>query len=115
MTVSLEGRVYRLPFPRELMRRTPYEVKPGRVLAIGVLEASLPPALPGQQSQMRVRLDDSIEARRHLVQDMIKTMMDPRRPASVRDNAIAWTHALQNSLMELLSEEERRSLYKPAP
>jgi hypothetical protein len=32
----------------------------------------------------------------------------------VRESSIAWSRALQNSLMELLAEEQQRQLYKPA-
>lgn len=114
MKAVIEGRSYRIPFPRELLRLPAYEVKPSRILPLGILEYKLQPALPGQPSRISVRLDDSVEARRKIVQETIRDMMDPRRSSDVRESAIAWTRSLQNSLLELLAEEERRPTYKPA-
>lgn len=115
MKVVIDGRKYQLPFPRDLLRQPPYTVKASRIVAIGILEARVMPALPGQKPQIKVRLDESVEARRKIVQDAIRDMMDPRRPADIRESAISWSRALQNSLMEILSEEQKRALYKPAP
>lgn len=114
MTVVIEGRSYRVPFPREILRLDPYKIGPKKIVTLGVLEARVMPALPGRRPELRVRLDDSVAARRKIVQDMIHQMMDPSRPADARDSAIAWSRALQNSLLDILSEEDRRPLYKPA-
>jgi hypothetical protein len=114
MNVVIEGRNYRLPFPRDLLRQHAYEIKPGKITAMGVLEGKVMPALPGQKPTIRVRLDDSPQARRNVVQNAIRDMMDPRKSAEVRESAIAWNRSLQISLMALLAEEEQRQLYKPA-
>lgn len=114
MKVVIEGRAYILPFPRDLLRQHAYEIKPGKITAMGSLEATVMPALPGQKPTIRVRLDDSTQARRDVVQNTIRDMMDPRKPSEVRESSIAWSRALQNSLMELLAEEQSRQLYKPA-
>jgi len=115
MKVVIDGRAYRLPFPRDLLRLSPFTVKASKIAAMGILECRVLPALPGQRPQIRVRLDDSVAARREVVQDTIRDMMDPRLPAETRESAISWSRALQNSLMEILSEEEKRTPYKPAP
>lgn len=114
MKVVIEGRTYQLPFPRDLLRQHAYEIRPAKIISMGIVEARVMPALPGQQPTIRVRLDDSPQARRTVVQNTIRDMMDPRRTKEVRESAIAWSRALQNSLMDLLSEEEQRQLYKPA-
>ncbi|MDD5305157.1 MAG: hypothetical protein PHS14_18820 [Elusimicrobia bacterium] len=114
MNVVIEGRSYSLPFPRDLLRQHAYEIKPGKITAMGSLEAKVMPALPGQKPTIRVRLDDSPQARRNVVQSSIRDMMDPRKSSEVRESTIAWSRALQNSLMELLAEDEQRQLYKPA-
>ena len=114
MKVIIEGRAYTLPFPRDLLRQHAYEIKPGKITAMGSLEATVMQALPGQKPTIRVRLDDSTQARRNVVQSTIRDMMDPRKSTEVRESAIAWSRALQNSLMELLAEEQSRQLYKPA-
>lgn len=114
MNVVIEGRTYPLPFPRDLLRQHAYEIKPGKITAMGVLEANVMPALPGQKPTVRVRLDDSTQARRNVVQSAIRDMMDPRKSTEVRESALAWSRALQISLMDLLSEEDQRPLYKPA-
>lgn len=115
MKVVIDGRKYRLPFPRDLLRLPPYAVKASKILALGILEARVLPALPGQKPHIQVRLDDSVPARRKVVQDTIREMMDPRLASETRESAISWSRALQNSLMDILSEEEKRTMYKPAP
>ena len=115
MTVVIEGRRYRLPFPRDIQRLDAYTIKPSRILALGILEARVLPALPGRQPEIRVRLDDGVAARRKVVQDVIHAMMDPTRSVESRESAISWSHALQSSLMDILSEETHRPLYTPAP
>jgi len=114
MRVRVDDRVYRLPFPRELMRPT-YEAIPHKVAVLGVIETQVLPALPGQAPQVRVRLDDSPETRRELVQRLIRDMMDPRVPADQRNSAISWSHALQDSLIHVLAEQQKHPLYEPAP
>lgn len=114
MKVVIEGRAYTLPFPRDLLRQHAYGIKPGKITALGSLEAKVMPALPGKKPTVRMRLDDSPQARRNVVQSSIRDMMDPRKSTEVRESMIAWSRALQNSLMELLAEDEQRQLYKPA-
>jgi hypothetical protein len=114
MKARIEGRTYRIPFPRDLLRLPAYQVKPSRILALGILEYKVQAALPGQPSRIAVRLDDSVEARRKIVQETIRDMMDPRKSSEVRESAISWTRSLQNSLLDLLAEEERRPTFKPA-
>lgn len=114
MTVVIEGRKYTLPFPRDLLRQHAYEIKPSKITSIGLIDVTVLPALPGQQPTTRVRLDDSTQARRNVVQSLIRDMMDPRKSTEARESALAWSRALQNSLMDLLAEDEQRQLYKPA-
>jgi len=114
MTVHIEGRAYRLPFPRDIQRLEAYTIKPSKIVALGILEARVMPALPGRKPEIRVRLDDSIEARRKLVQDTIREMMDPSRSLDTRESAISWSRGLQNSLQDILSEADKRPLYTPA-
>lgn len=112
--VRIEGRTYTAPFPRELLRLGAVNAKARKILALGVLEAKLEAALPGQRPILRLRLDDSVVSRRKLVQEVIREMMDPNAPLETREAAIAWSRALENSLMDLLSESERHPLYKKA-
>ncbi len=114
MTVVIEGRRYRLPFPSEIQNSGAYAVKPSKILALGVLEARLMPAPPGSQPEIRVRLDDGVASRRKLVQDAIHDMMDAALPFDAREGAISWSRALQSSLMDILSEENRRTPDAPA-
>ncbi len=114
LSVVIEGRPYSLPFPRDLLRQHEYEIKPGKITSLGSLEAQVIPALPGRKPTIRVRLDDSTQARRNVVQSTSRDRMDPRKPIKARESAIAWSRALQVSLMDLLAEEEQRQLYKPA-
>lgn len=114
LKVVIEGRTYRVPFPREILRLPAYNIKPKKIITFGVLEAKVMPALPGRKPEMKVRLDDSVAARRKVVQDMIREMMDPARPLDARESAISWSRAIQNSLLDILSEEDKKPMYKPA-
>jgi hypothetical protein len=114
MKISIEGRTYRIPFPRELLRLDPYKIKPTKIVTLGVIEARVYPALPGRKPEVRVRLDDSAATRRQVVQSMIREMMDPSRGLDARASAISWSRALQNSLLEILSEEDKAPMYKTA-
>jgi len=115
MTVDIEGRRYRLPFPRDIQRLDSYTIKPSKILALGIIEARVMPALPGRPPEVRVRLDDSVMARRKVIQDTIREMMDPTRPLDTRESAISWSRGLQNSLIDILAEDDHRPLYTPAP
>ena len=114
LVVRVEDRVYRLPFPRELMRPT-YDAKPRRLAVVGVLVAQVMTALPGQAPQVRVSLEDSAPERRELIQRMIRETMDPNTPASVRDSTVSWMRELQRELVSVLAEPERKPLYQTAP
>ena len=115
MTVVIEGRKYSLPFPRDIQRMNAYTIKPSKILALGILEARVMPALPGREPEVRVRLDDDVMSRRKVVQDAIRRMTDQALSLDTRESTSSWSHALQNSLMSILSEESRRPLYTPAP
>lgn len=114
MTLRVEDHDYTIPFPRELMRPT-YDAPPRKIVVVGVLEATVLRALPGQAPQARLRLDDSVATRRELVQRMIRATMDPNVPTARRDAAVAWIHALQAALVSVLAETERAPLYQRAP
>lgn len=111
----IEGRTYTAPFPRDLLRHAALDIKPKKIIPLGIVEAKLSSVLPGQKPVLRVHLDDSVEARRQLIQAAIRDMMDPSRPMEARESAVGWSHALQTSLMELASEAERTRLYRPGP
>ncbi|MDX6769577.1 MAG: hypothetical protein SF051_08600, partial [Elusimicrobiota bacterium] len=79
MKAVIDGRSYRIPFPRELLRLPAYDVKPSRILPMGILEYKVQAALPGQASRISVRRDQTIGARRKIVQDTGPEMMGPPR------------------------------------
>ena len=112
--VLIEGRGYRASFPRELMRKASIAIKPGKLVSLGILEVRATAALPGRPSKLKVSLDDSVEARRQLVQEAIRAIMDPSAPYAYRENAIAWSRALELTLVGLASESETAPLFKRA-
>lgn len=113
LKVRIEGHTYRVPFPKEILRKPVVDIKPAKIVSLGVLEARVTSTGPGKPPLVRVRLDDSVEARRLIVQDLIRNMMDPRASRDLRESAISWTRALDQTLNELLSERQRIPLYKP--
>ncbi len=114
LKVRIAGRTYRMPFPREVLRKAPCNIKGKKVVPIGVFEVQLQQALPGQAPKVQIYIDDSIPTRRQLVQSIIHQMMDPNVSAEDRERAIAWSRALQNALLDILAEAEteRAPLFK---
>lgn len=115
LKVWIEGRVYTVPFPRDILRKPVVSINPTRIVALGVVEVEVSRSLPGRGPTVRVRLNDTVQARRELVQQVIRNMMDPAAPREVRQSAIAWLRGLETTLSELVTEEDRVRLYKPAP
>ncbi len=113
MRVKIDGRSYRVPFPRSVLRLRPIDVPPTKIVAIGILEARLLPIERGKRPVIKVRLDDSIQARRQLIESVIEKQMDPTMPPHIRDSTISWTRALEQSLINLLGERERKQRFKP--
>ena len=74
LKVRVEDQVFRVPFPRDILRHAAYDIKPKKLVSIGVIEAVVEPALPGRRPTIKVRLDDSLEARRAIVQSIIRDM-----------------------------------------
>lgn len=112
LRVKIAGHTYLVPFPRDILRKDPIEVKPTKVVALGVLEARLLPIQRGRAQRVEVRLDDSNEARRHLIEDLIARMMDAKAPLLMRDSAVSWTRALEQALVQVQGETEHKSTFK---
>lgn len=112
LTIAVEHHTYRVPFPRQILRREAMRAKSRKILPIGVVVAKVQPALPGRAPDVQVWLEDDVDTRRHLVQDLIRGMMDPNAPPEFRSSAIAWTRALDQTLVDVLAEPEKPVLYK---
>lgn len=115
LKVSVAGHVYKVPFPRDILRKEALEIKPTRIVPIGVVNVELLDHLPGRPATVRVWLDDSLQARRGLVQTEIHAMMDPNADAEERSAALAWTRALDEALSDLVTEAERRPPFRAVP
>ena len=116
LKIIANGRRLSAPFPREVLRKPKIPIRPTRIVSLGVLEAQvMAPRRPSGEPAVRVRLDDSIETRRRLVERTIRDMMNPEADRDIRDSAVSWTRALENSLSELLAETQRSPLFKPSP
>ncbi|MBI3551390.1 MAG: hypothetical protein HY077_02630 [Elusimicrobia bacterium] len=112
--IEIEGRTFRAPFPRDIQRKNKIIVKPTKIVSLGILEVRLPAALPGREAQVKVWLDDGVAARRKLIEDTVRLMMDPDAPNIYRKNAIDWSRALDQSLVDLTAESPPIPLYKRA-
>lgn len=112
LKVRIAGRHYYVPFPRDILRKDPVELKPTKVVALGILEARLLPIQRGRAPRVEVRLDDSNETRRRLIEDMIAKMMDAKSSVESREAAVSWTRALEQALVQVQGENERKRMYK---
>ncbi len=115
MPLWVESDSYRAPFPRDILRKRPFEIRPKRITALGILEARLTLDPRTRQPRATVRLDESVEARRRVVQELIQSMMSPATPAEERKLTIGWSQALDTALSEIIAETQRAPLFKPAP
>lgn len=114
LTVEIIDRKFRVPFPRDILRKPPMDVRPTKLAPIGILEVKLLPIKKGRRPKIIVRLDDSIAARRSLVEDMIRKMMDPQVKPRIRSSTVSWTRALEQALVKIQGEEEATLSYKPS-
>lgn len=114
LKIVVNGRSYRVAFPRDILRRDPIAIKPGKIASIGALEAKLVPNAGKPGFKIEVTLDDGIETRRQLVQDMISRMMDPDAAPSQRENAVTWTRALEQALVQIQGSNETKPAFKPS-
>ncbi|MFA6029293.1 MAG: hypothetical protein WC969_05530 [Elusimicrobiota bacterium] len=115
LRVVVQGRSYRVPFPRDILRLDELDVRPKRVVPLGVLEIQLLPYERGERPKVIVRFDASVATRRLLVEEVIGMMMDPKVPQDMRDSAISWARSLEQALLRVQGERERLPAYKPVP
>lgn len=113
LRVTVNGRNYTVPFPRNILRLDPITIKPRKMVSIGILEVKLSQP-PGKPASVSVTLDDSVAARRKLVEDLIGKMMDPNVPVSIRDNVVQWTRALDQALVDIQESQDVKPSYKPS-
>lgn len=114
LKARIEDRTYYAPFPRDVMRKAAVDFKPGKIVSLGVLEIRLTNSLPGRPATVKAFLDDSLQARRKLVEEAVRAIMDPTAPLAYRENAVVWSKALDMTLVGLTSESEAAPLYKRA-
>jgi len=114
LSVMVERRLYRVPFPRDILRRDQIAIKPTKVVALGVLEARLIQKPGERKARVEVRLDDSVETRRQLVEEKISHMLNPRVARDLRENAVLWTRALDQALVHLQEEKDYDPAFKRA-
>ncbi|MBI5631165.1 MAG: hypothetical protein HY921_09815 [Elusimicrobia bacterium] len=113
MSISAQGQEYQLPFPRELDRHESLSVEPGDILVLGRVEVSVAEAQAGREALVRIRLNQSVAARRDLVQAMIRKIMDPSQPLPARESALSWVQALEKNLRRLFGEKEKGPALAP--
>jgi len=113
--VRIGRSIYVVPFPRELLRMDYVAVKPGRIVALGVLEVKLLPVERGERPKVVLRFDHSVATRRALIEDVIAKMMDTKVQSDVRRRAAGWTRALEQALVKIQGEEEPPPAFKPFP
>ena len=113
LTIVINRKVYKAPFPRDILRREPLRVKATKIIPIGILEAKVI-FVPGAPApRLEVRLDDSVAARRALVQDMVAQMLDEGADPDFRERAIQWTRALDQAMVSLAGMEDAPAAFKP--
>lgn len=113
LQLIIENRVLRVPFPRDVLRKDPLEVAPDHIVPIGILRVEAERDPGDRRVKVNVKLDDSKDARRRLVQDKITSMLDPRVPAAQRDEAVNWTKALDHALVSVDADPDVRPPFKP--
>lgn len=101
LTVSVEGEPYQVPFPSEIMRKEAVQIQLKKVVALGLLEVRvLVERQKGERGRVYVTLDDSAQAKRRVVEDIIQSMMDENTPKARREAAVQWTRQLEEALVQ---------------
>ncbi|MFA6091718.1 MAG: hypothetical protein WCU88_04465 [Elusimicrobiota bacterium] len=111
ISIVMKRRSYRMNFPRDLLRMEALPVKPGKVAAMGFIEAKLLPHAPGERPKILLRLDSSVDARRQNISDLIARMMDPQTPQSLREGAVSWARPLEQALVRVQGEKDSAPSY----
>jgi hypothetical protein len=114
MKIRLYDRTFLATFPRDVVRKAAIKIKSGKIVSLGILEIRVSATLPGRDPVINVFFDDTVAARRRLVEQAIHSMMDPEAPFAYRENAVAWMKALDMTLVDLSAESEAAPLYKRA-
>ncbi|MBI5208941.1 MAG: hypothetical protein HY927_03100 [Elusimicrobia bacterium] len=116
MRISADHVTYKAPFPSQILRKAPIDIKPKRVVPLGVLETRIISDAANQRTSVAVRLDDSIQARRDVLQQIIHDMASSTTDQAERERDFSWSRCLDMALLELQTEVERKPLYKaPTP
>ncbi|MHB2025881.1 MAG: hypothetical protein ACYCPQ_04485 [Elusimicrobiota bacterium] len=106
LRVAVNGRNYRIAFPKELINESAFEAKPSHVAILGLLAISISAPLPGRGPIVNVNLNDMVSDRRAIVQGLIGEMMAPSAARSVRKSALSWLNSLQTALIRLSAEPQ---------
>ena len=113
LKLKISGQNFDVPFPAELLRRS-VVAPPTQVIPVGILVARV--STPPHQSQyvFHVSLDDSLRARKSLVQDAIRQLMDTNTSSAQRENPVKWIRALDQTFEQLQSDQEGNEPVKSA-
>ncbi|MFA6317160.1 MAG: hypothetical protein WC943_07060 [Elusimicrobiota bacterium] len=115
MRIVADDFAYRAPFPSQIMRKAAMDLRPKKVISLGIIEVRFVSDPLRKEAKIVVRLDDSVAARRDAVQQIIRDMASGATPSEERDRDFAWSGSLEDSLIGLQAEIEQRPLYKPSP
>ncbi|MBI4679405.1 MAG: hypothetical protein HY748_17660 [Elusimicrobia bacterium] len=115
MRIVADDFAYKAPFPSQIMRKGAIDLRPKKVVSLGIIEARFVSDPVKKEAKIVVRIDDSVAARRDAVQQIVRDMASASTPADERDRDFAWSGSLEDHLVTLQAEIERRPLYKPSP
>jgi hypothetical protein len=115
MRITADDFVYKTPFPPQIMRKSAIDLRPKKVISLGIIEARFVADPVKKEARIVVRIDESVAARREAVQQIIHDMASAETPAEERDRDFAWAGSLEDCLIGLQAENEQKPLFKSSP
>ncbi|MBI5623262.1 MAG: hypothetical protein HY924_05745 [Elusimicrobia bacterium] len=115
MRVVADDFAYKTPFPPQIMRKAPIDLRPKRVRSLGIVEVRFISDPVRKEVKIAVRLDDTVAARRAAIEQIIRDMAAGSIPSEERDRDFNWSGSLEDCLIGLQAESEQRPLYKSSP
>ncbi|MBI5882252.1 MAG: hypothetical protein HZB91_04010 [Elusimicrobia bacterium] len=115
MRITADDFTFKAPFPPQIMRKPAIDLRPKKVVSLGIIEARFVADPLKKEARIVVRIDDSVAARRDAVQQIIHDMASAETPTEERDRDFAWSGSLEDCLIGLQAEIEQRPLFKPSP
>ncbi len=106
LTVVADGKKYFPPFPEALSQLRPLVIKPKKTIALGELDISVTPSSSESPRAVSIEFHHGIKAQRRVLSRIIRDMLNPDTPESIRKSEQSWINSLQKALSDANQQAE---------